>query len=223
MTTEYPKSLWSYNPLPTGCVLFLPLWHPNMQGLVVKSPDPFGHTLTRTGGVTDAQGIVMDGDDKIALGSNTVLNMGTSDFTMAGWFYPTSMAAGAFTAIFGSSGGNSAIFDFTTSNRALTLTKPGVGSAVSILMAALNTWQFMALAFDSSEATGNAVFYLDAATDTQDFDKDFTGETDELGEYPAQADRSFIGTMGEAAIWKDRILSANEIAYYRSRTLGRYL
>ena len=45
---RYPKSLWSHNPIPGGCVLYLPLWHPNLGGLKYKSIDPFGHTCTRT-------------------------------------------------------------------------------------------------------------------------------------------------------------------------------
>ncbi|KKM70713.1 hypothetical protein LCGC14_1438040, partial [marine sediment metagenome] len=47
-TLRYPKSLWSHNPIPGGCVLYLPLWHPNLGGLKYKSIDPFGHTCTRT-------------------------------------------------------------------------------------------------------------------------------------------------------------------------------
>ncbi len=42
------KNLWSYNPIPGGCVLYLPLWHPNLGGLKYKSIDPFEHTCTRT-------------------------------------------------------------------------------------------------------------------------------------------------------------------------------
>ena len=47
-TRQYPKSLWSYNPIPSGCVLYLPLWHPNLGGLKYKSIDPFGYICTRT-------------------------------------------------------------------------------------------------------------------------------------------------------------------------------
>ncbi len=42
------KSLWSYNPIPGGCVLYLPLWNPHTNGLAFQSIDPFGHTITRT-------------------------------------------------------------------------------------------------------------------------------------------------------------------------------
>ncbi len=45
---RYSKSLWSHNPIPGGCVLYLPTWHPNLGGLKYKSVDPFGHTVTRT-------------------------------------------------------------------------------------------------------------------------------------------------------------------------------
>ena len=48
MLHQYVKSLHSYNPIPGGCVLYLPLWHPNLGGLKYKSIDPFGHVCTRT-------------------------------------------------------------------------------------------------------------------------------------------------------------------------------
>ncbi len=42
------KSIWSYNPSPTGCVLYLPLWHPNLSGPVFKDISTGGHTATVT-------------------------------------------------------------------------------------------------------------------------------------------------------------------------------
>lgn len=34
------KSIWSYNPLPTGCILYLPLWHPDLGGPTFNTIGP---------------------------------------------------------------------------------------------------------------------------------------------------------------------------------------
>ena len=96
LLTRQAKSLWSYNPLPTGCVLFLPLWHPNMQGLVVKTPDPFGQKLIRTGGVPGAEGITFDGDDDIDI--TTVLTSALASLTVGTlivWYRPDAVPPAA--------------------------------------------------------------------------------------------------------------------------------
>lgn len=77
MTTLYSKSLWSYNPIPRGCVAFAPLWNPACHGPTFRSIDPFHHTITRVGGVMDGDGFTADGDDYIHL---------TSPFSAGGTF-----------------------------------------------------------------------------------------------------------------------------------------
>ena len=70
---RYPKSLWSYNPIPNGCVFYSPLWNPGLHGPVFQSIDPFGHTCTRTGGTMDGDGFTADTNEKIDCGNATVL------------------------------------------------------------------------------------------------------------------------------------------------------
>lgn len=71
-----PKSLWSYNPIPRGCVLYLPLWHPGLSGPVFKSVDPFGHTCTVAGALYKGKdGRFFDGDnDKIVVPDHPILS-----------------------------------------------------------------------------------------------------------------------------------------------------
>lgn len=85
-----PKSIWSYNPIPTGCVLYLPLWHPSLSGPVFKSIDPYGHTCTVVGGALysgDLGRYFDKDDDKINLGTNAALNLGNTgdEYTMIAW------------------------------------------------------------------------------------------------------------------------------------------
>ncbi len=78
MATRYPKSLWSHNPIPGGCVLYLPLWSPGLNGSAFKSVDPYGHTCTVTGALLKADGRLFDGlGDKIALPLNTFTSLTT--------------------------------------------------------------------------------------------------------------------------------------------------
>ena len=46
---KYPKSLWSYNPIPGGCVLYLPLWSPGLRGSAFKSADPYRRDIAVIG------------------------------------------------------------------------------------------------------------------------------------------------------------------------------
>lgn len=83
-TLSKPKSLWSYNPIPRGCVAYAPLWHPDCHGPVFQSLDPLHHTCTRTGGVMDGvDGFTADGDDYISL---TSLWAAGTAFTAVVWF-----------------------------------------------------------------------------------------------------------------------------------------
>lgn len=82
---RYAKSLWSYNPIPYGCVLYLPLWSPGLNGSTFKSVDPFGHTCTVIGATQAANGRSFDGaDDYIKCGSSTALLSPTAG-TIEGW------------------------------------------------------------------------------------------------------------------------------------------
>lgn len=84
-----PKSLWSYNPLPTGCVLYLPLWSPGLNGSVFKSADPLGHKCSVTGTTHESYGRLLDGsDDKIIVTDHAALQL-TDNFTIIMWFYLT--------------------------------------------------------------------------------------------------------------------------------------
>lgn len=80
------KSLWSYNPIPGGCVLFLPLWA--LGGPIFNSIDSYGHHCGTQNDVTKASdGWEFGGvDGSISVPSTVTL----FDFT-----------SGAFSAVMG--------------------------------------------------------------------------------------------------------------------------
>lgn len=80
---RFSKSLWSYNPLPTSCALYLPLWHPNLGSPTFKSIDPFGRAITVSGSapVHTAKGWTLPGTDELI----TMGNIGTNIRTLSFW------------------------------------------------------------------------------------------------------------------------------------------
>lgn len=83
---RYAKSLHSYNPLPNGCLFYLPLWHPNLHGIRFSSIDPYKHTCGRVGGVLDGDGFTCDGNDYLGPGDNSHFDFaGDSSFSIFMW------------------------------------------------------------------------------------------------------------------------------------------
>ena len=71
---RYSKSLWSYKPLPTGCVLYLPLWHLDLRGTVFNSIDSVRHSIAVLEAVKVVQGFDFDGvDDLMTVPDNLAL------------------------------------------------------------------------------------------------------------------------------------------------------
>lgn len=80
---SYVKSLWSHNPLPTNCVLYLPLWP--STGLALKSADLFNRTCTVSGSapVIVPNGWDLPGTDEII----DIGNIGTNIKSLSFWIY----------------------------------------------------------------------------------------------------------------------------------------
>lgn len=81
---KYSKSLRSYNPIPRGCVLYLPLWNPNLSGGVFKSIDPFGHTCTVTNTTWEPTGRAFAGADYITVPDHAAFDI-TTNLTAMVW------------------------------------------------------------------------------------------------------------------------------------------
>ena len=85
IATRYSKSLWSYNPIPTGCVLYLPLWSPGLSGSAFKSIDSLGHTATATNTTWYPYGRKFDNTaDKIVVPDHAAFDL-TDAVTIMAW------------------------------------------------------------------------------------------------------------------------------------------
>lgn len=79
---KYPKTLHSYNPIPKGCVLYLPLWA--LKGSAFKSVDAYKHTATVTTATWQPNGrnFVAATPDYIELAAESVMNFTSGDFSI---------------------------------------------------------------------------------------------------------------------------------------------
>ena len=235
---KYPKSLWSYNPIPRSCVLYLPLWSPGLNGSVFKSVDPFRHTCTVTGAVRVNDGRVFDGtDDQVLCGNATSLNNifdgggtivfwvnvdsdGESDSGFISvqtglWSFATTGEAGAKVKI-----QLARVFSDTSGIWATSSTEVTIGTPTMV-----------AVTYNSSDVGNNPTIYIDnrvktvgdgltetstpVGTRTDDAGVDIV-----LGGF-GNGSFSYDGKIGEAWFFNSA-LTAEEITYIYSRTRGRY-
>lgn len=90
------KSLWSHNPTPEGCVLYLPLWAGGLGGTVFDSIGPLRHASTVVGTVKVSDGRYFDGtDDYITIpAAFTQLDFTTGNFTIIVRVNPDDLTGG---------------------------------------------------------------------------------------------------------------------------------
>jgi len=84
-----------------GLVLYLPLWHPELNGSTITSKDLNAISCTVTGATHNPPtSRTFDGaSDKISIGAPTALNFAAGDFSVLGWANPSSKATDL--AVFG--------------------------------------------------------------------------------------------------------------------------
>ena len=86
---RYPKSLWSYNPIPRSCLVYMPLWSPGLNGSVFRTVDSYQRTATVVGATSIDGGRLFDGnDDFISVPDSTEWDFAGGEFTVAGWTRP---------------------------------------------------------------------------------------------------------------------------------------
>ncbi len=83
-----------------GCVLYAPLWRPELAGSPFQSSGVYGiptHTCTVTGALWTPQGRTFDGlNDIINCGSATVIDNLLTTLSIGGWAYPETQGESGF-------------------------------------------------------------------------------------------------------------------------------
>ncbi|KKK67663.1 hypothetical protein LCGC14_2951810 [marine sediment metagenome] len=211
---RYPKSLWSYNPIPNGCVLYLPLWHPNLRGAKFKSIAPSGTEVTVNGASRVADGLSFDGTDDNVILDASILTFSTQASYSLWVKYDTTDTGYLF-----SMDGNE-ISLFHQASASIQVYYDGVARVTGNSPTWSNTW--VNLLF-TVLVSGTAYLYADGV----EFDNGAmpgTGVTSaaaRLGEGTAGTN-DWTGTIGEFTSW-NRVLTAAEALYYYNRTKWRFV
>lgn len=220
------KSLWSYNPIPNGCQLYLPLWSQSLSGNNFNSIDPYRRVTTVTNATRAPKGrLFNETNTQIDLTSGQVGNSNT--FTVMYWInwtdatlnkvafceYKTTVGGVIISYINAGAAGR---IDFEYSDLVnptmlispVTAYNDGKWHCVIMVRLAANSWEMLI----DNVSVGTAVDNLLTAT------PGLTG----IGYMVETAGAFMNGTIGEVATW-NRALSAAEQIYLYQNTKQRYL
>lgn len=226
------KSPQSYNPSPTGCILYLPLWHPVCSPPIFTSSDIGQHTCTVTGADYGVTGRTFDGsDENINCGSPTILDdMWDGGGTIAAWVNVTSDGENNEGTIFNKVG--SYIYVLTEGSGVelalYVVTDATDGTWVTdARVITIGTTTFVAVTYNADATGNNPILYVNgvAKANTEDGTPDNTRTSDAASNFligdNAASDRCFDGVISEFWAWK-RILPATELLHIYNATKGRH-
>ena len=210
-----------------GLVLYLPLGHPELSGSPIISKDLNAHSCTVTGTVHSPPiSRDFDGDDRIALGSSALLQLGTSDFSFEFWVKKA--AVGAEQYVIGRSQDINnrwyvKIKD-TTGVIYLYCTAGGV-SNVFVVQSSTdicdNAWHHIVVGGDRGT---QGYIYLDGSDDTSATKTCLANDADNTGTpYLGFGESAYItASIGEYRQY-NRLLSAGEVTHIYKATKWRYV
>ena len=152
----------------------------------------------------------------VMLPADASSQMGTSDFTMTAWVYPSYLPAATWKGIIGADNTNG--WCFGCYGPSLQGAKNGVaGTAASGLTLSINQWSFVACVFDSTATTNNLTFYHNASTATQSFDYNFdSAYSNYIGVIEGPNNNKFDGNIDEVGVWKRKLTSGEISALYNN-------
>lgn len=228
MTTEHAKSLWSTNPIPYGCVFYLPLWA--LKTPVAKSVDRYRHTCTGSGTNLDkvAKGWSFGGaDEVINCGSPAALdNLFDGGGTIIAWINPDSDGeldqgriwdkTKSLFYVSNEAGGKVRLkhYQYFSGTDLTTVT--------NATCATIGSWTHVAVTYNSDATTNVPIFYADTSviastpstpTGTRDTD---AASTLYIG-CNSGGNIAYDGLIGLVGGW-NRILTPAEITRHSNRT-----
>lgn len=226
IATRTPKSLWSYNPSPTSCVLYLPMWHPTLGISTFKSADPVGHTCTVSGTATTwlpPSWHFAGDDEKITVPDHTALDIAIN-LTIAMWVKADTINFPEDDTLVqkGGRGGAGSEYCFYTDSEndiyfgAAFGAVPAWASHEIIVDIVQDTWTHIAVTYDGANVRG----YKNGSAGTPQAQvgnmKTSTNDVSIMG-----LNTFLDGYCGEVWIY-NRVLPASEIADLYNVTKGRY-
>ncbi len=229
---RYPKSLWSHNPMPGQCELYLPLWSRGLSGSIFQSADHSRHVATATGTihVPSLYRTFDNIDDKLSIPHRTNLNA-VGQCTIIAWIRPTntwqapnlhqildkrSDAGGVAPTLLAVDSGKMTMFAGTSC---------ALGTTTSF---AAGTWFMMAsMAVDGVVGGAGNKIWVDGVDDTASTDTAvFVTNTVPLIIGASFADPSYgnflDADMGELWFYPTKGFTTTEMLYHFHKTRWRY-
>ena len=208
------KSLWSYNPLPNNCILFLPGWSPDLRGSVFKSIDPFGHAITRTGVTKTNDSFSFDGNDYLALPSGAGLTPATG--TIIIW---VKFSRGDTSEYLYSSTVDELSVLHNAANE-IRLFYDSIQEVNWTVVKTIGEWVHLAFAFTQGGAVNGYEDGTLKASTTASVTAPTEG-TPKIATIHNATGTFFVGDIGEFYMYDDH-KTIGQIQYHRERTRGRY-
>lgn len=214
----------TYNPVRSGCVLNLPLYHSSLSPSSFKSLDVYKHSCSVFGALWTPQGRSLDGvDDYVDCGNNAILNFTNGEFSIEAWIQVTSFAASRM--IFNRGEIDAAGYFFicnSTGDVQLSTNQSGARQNTSSNAGdiTLNTWYHVVATRNGAvvrlyrngvDVTKTSAAHVDPASSTR---------VAEIGIHKA-ANWPFAGLIGEVRVY-NRSLTPLEIQHNYLATKWRY-
>ena len=213
------KSLWSYNPIPTGCVLYLPFWHPDLRGDAFKSADPFGHECTNTGTVQQFDGRLYDSDDKIVVPNHASLSM-NGDWYIAIWYKTSDLTTGQ--RLIDKSTGTRTNYDieFDSANNRIRVQIDNSTNPIAVTgnnTISANTSHFVEMMIDKGSTLTTAVDLVDGSGVTEDSGESTVANDVWIGRRQRVDSQSVVGVISELWMYS-RLLTTEQRTDLRNQS-----
>ena len=219
------KSLSSYNPIHSGCVIYAPLWA--LNGVTFQTADLNHLTGTVTGATWGTKGRTFDGtDDILTLPNIATLNPLTSSWSVTVWFNSTKAAR---QHIVGKDSTDTYYLELTSTNYYLAFrVGDSVGGTDSIIgSTGLNDSTWHCATGVRNETDGKLYLFMDGASHADAVAATNTTTTSiepnqvlSIGSQVG-AGNPFGGTIGDVAIHGKALSLAEHTQFYNS-TIWRY-
>ncbi len=225
-SSPYTTSQAIFSDIPgfSNLVLYLPLWHSNLEPSPFTSRDSYGHTCTVTGATWGSTGRTFDGNDVISVAHNAVFNI-TTALTIEAWIKLTDVLAYRYIASKDTTGsGYNVPFDFRVDITTGTLFgRIGDGAAALNSINGgtnLNDALYHHVVFEYD--TSYLYLFKDGASDATPVSKTITPTTNSIDiSIGYWQGLWMIGAIGEIRIY-NRALTAQEIKESYSANLWRF-
>ncbi len=207
--------------------LYVPLWHPELNGATIVSKDLNAKSFTVTGATWGITGRTFAGtDDDISTASDNWLPLGNAARTIASWFRTATVGATvSYLLSYGLWGTNSAFFGINRNGAVITIAGYNETHSGTYVIS-VDTWYLL---FVSMTTTGIATFFYSPFAFIQvDINEAHTyntqaGNKTTIGaRNAATPSNNFDGIMGDGAVWA-QTFSGPERTNFWNKTRWRYM